>query len=101
MADKAFQGNNLSEEIKESLFRAALAVTPIDDEVIYKSSEKFCVKFSEIRITRIGDDEFIMKIKNGNLTVFEFKLQFNHSIGSENMIYGLRGMFDVIIGEQK
>lgn len=101
MAAKAFEGNNLSEEIKEQLVKAAMAVTPIDDEVIYKSSDKFCVKFSEIRITRIGDDEFIMKIKNGSLILFEFKLKFNNSIGSENIIYGLRGMFNVIIGEQK
>lgn len=55
------------------------------------------MKFSEIRITRIGDDEFIMKIKNGSLILFEFKLKFNNSIGSENMIYGLRGMIDIMI----
>lgn len=36
MAAKAFEGNNLSEEIKEQLVKAAMAVTPIDDEVIYK-----------------------------------------------------------------
>lgn len=86
--------NRISDELKQALFEAAIADHGIDDDVIYKKNMKFCIKFTELIITRLSENEFELKIKNNKMTLFNIPMRFD-SNGITNTIQGISGMIDV------